>query len=129
MINSLIRYVRSVIKSRPIASVSVILLAIILSSCSSNLTVQSESQINGATHYSIVCIIHGDGDYLYHDTNGNEFTADKEVLSDIKKVAVQNPDAEVFIFHQRPAQSFLFFFPLRDGDFYYYRNGQLLVNE
>jgi len=35
----------------------------------------------------------------------------------------------VFIFHQKPRKHFLFFFPLKDGEFYYYRNGQLIANE
>ena len=73
--------------------------------------------------YSIVCVIHGDGDYLYHDTDGNEYAADEEALAAAKRVAQQNPHAEVFIFHQRPRRHFLFLFPLRDGEFYYYRNG------
>ncbi len=82
-----------------------------------------------ATLYSIVFVIHGDGDYLYHDTSGNEFNADEEVLASAKKVAQDNPHAEVFIFHQRSRERFLFFFPLHDGEFLYYRNGQLVMNE
>jgi hypothetical protein len=46
-----------------------------------------------------------------------------------KKVAEQNPNAEVFIFHQKPRRHFLFFFPLKDGELYYYRNGKLITNE
>lgn len=80
-------------------------------------------------HYSIVCVIHGDGDYLYHDTSGNEYKADEEALAGAKRIAQQNPMAEVFIFHQKPRRYFLFFFPLRDGEFYYYRKGQLIANE
>ena len=82
-----------------------------------------------AVHYSILFIIHGDGDYLYHDTAGNEYIADEEALADAKRVAQENPLAEVFIFHQKSRSHFLFFFPLRDGEFYYYRNGRLIANE
>jgi hypothetical protein len=35
----------------------------------------------------------------------------------------------VFIFHQKPTSYFLFFFPLKDGEFYYYWNGLLIANE
>jgi hypothetical protein len=77
----------------------------------------------------MVFIIHGDGDYLYHDTSSNEHKADEEALTGAKRVAKQNPHAEVFIFHQRPRRHFLFLFPLRDGEFYYYRNGRLIANE
>jgi hypothetical protein len=108
-------------------------LIVLLASCSSNLTVQREAkQVKEGflpTRYSIVCVIHGDGDYLYHDTSGNEYHADEEALAEMKMVALQNPNAEVFVFHQRPRRQFLFFFPLRDGEFYYYRNGRLIANE
>ena len=105
-------------------------LFMLLSSCSANLPVQREAQqIGKSVKYSIVCFIHGDGDYLYHDTKGNKYKADEEALAGAKRVALQNPNAEVFIFHQKPKRHFLFFFPLRDEEFFYYRNGQLIANE
>ncbi|MFZ1290572.1 MAG: clostripain-related cysteine peptidase [Melioribacteraceae bacterium] len=78
--------------------------------------------------YSMVFVIHGDGDYIYHNSIGTEFNADETALANAKRVAEQNPNAEVFIFHQRPKQKFLFFFPQRDGEFYYYRRGRLIKN-
>lgn len=102
----------------------------VLSSCSAGLPMQRE--IPGAelgamrVSYSIVCVIHGDGDYLYHDTTGNEYRADEEALAGALRVAEENPNAEVFIFHQQPRRRFLFLFPLPDGEFHYYRNGRLL---
>jgi hypothetical protein len=90
---------------------------------------QLDSGSENETKYSLIFVIHGDGDYLYHDTSSKEYIADEEVLINAKNVALQNPNAEVFIFHQKPRKHFLFFFPIRDGEFYYYRNGQLLVNE
>jgi hypothetical protein len=108
-------------------------LMVLLSSCSADLPIQREAQHAEkgvlTVQYSIVYVIHGDGDYLYHDTSGNEYKADEEAIEGAKRIALQNPHAEVFIFHQRPRQHFLFFFPLRDGEFYYYRNGQLIANE
>ena len=108
-------------------------LSVFLSSCSANPIVQHDTQQSNddvlSSKYSIVFVIHGDGDYFYHDTSGNEYEADEEALRDAKRVAQQNPSAEVFIFHQRPRQHFLLFFPLRDGEFYYYRNGRLIANE
>ena len=82
-----------------------------------------------APRYSIVFIIHGDGGYLYHDPRGNAYRADEETLAKAKTVAERNPQAEVFIFHERHRSHFLFFFPLRDGKFYYYRHGRLLAEE
>ncbi len=79
--------------------------------------------------YSMVFIIHGDGDYLYHDPSGNAHIADEEALVSATMVAVRNPQAEVFIFHEKPRKHSLLFFPLRDGEFSYYRNGKLLASE
>ena len=107
-------------------------LAVLLCSCSADLSVQREAHQEKevpAAPYSIVCVIHGDGDYLYHDTSGNKYEANEKALEGAQKVAQQNPQAEVFIFHQRPGRHFLFFFPLRDGEFYYYRNGRLIATE
>ena len=111
---------------------SFIFLILILDSCGSGLPIRQAVQNTTASvevKYSVVCIIHGDGDYLYHDTSGNEYTADLETLDEIKRVAQQNPFAEVIIFHQKPKQNILFFFPQKDGEFYYYRNGQLIADE
>lgn len=105
----------------------------LFSSCSSNLSVQHETPLLDsraqAVNYSIICFIHGDGDYVYHDTNGKEYKADEQALAAAKKVAQQNPFAEVFIFHQKPRRHFLLFFSLRDGEFFNFRNGQLIANE
>jgi hypothetical protein len=79
--------------------------------------------------YSVVFIIHGDGDYLYHDPRGRAHRADEETLAGAIRVAERNPQAEVFVFHQRPRKHTLLFFPRRDGDFYYYRHGRLLAKE
>lgn len=79
--------------------------------------------------YSIVCFIHGDGDYYYHDLEGKKYKADEVVLSKMRRVGEQNPDAEVFIYHQKPREHFLLFFPIIDGDFYYYRHGKLFSEE
>jgi len=120
---------------QPILFVSVCCAALtaVLSSCSAGLPVQhdprgAEEGVH-ATPYSVVCIVHGDGDYDYHDTGGNEFRADEELVASAIRVAERNPSAEVFIFHQKPRRRLLFLFPLHDGEFYYYRNGQLIANE
>jgi hypothetical protein len=77
----------------------------------------------------MVVMIHGDGDYLYHGPDGIAYQADEEALARAKAVAEHNPGAEMFIFHQRPRKHALFFFPVRDGDFYYFRNGKLAAQE
>ena len=113
--------------------VSCVALILSLFSCSSirqshrEMPLPEESSL--PTLYSIICIIHGDGDYLYHDTRGTAHRADKEALGKAQLVAINNPQAEVFIFHERRRRHALLFFPLRDGKFYYYRNGQLIAEE
>jgi len=114
-------------------SIGCVILTLFLLSCSAGLPVQHEfpkfEKDTVSVQYSILFIIHGDNDYLYHDTSGNKYEADEKTLAEAIRVAEKNPSAEVFIFHQKPRSYFLFFFPLRDGEFYYYRNGQLLANE
>ena len=114
-------------------SVGCAALVLFLSSCSDNFSVQREGQqtneSSSPVSYSVLCIDHGDGDYLYHDASGSEHKADEEALEGVTLAAVQNPHAEVFIFHQRPKYHFLFFFPLPDGEFVYYRNGRLIARE
>jgi len=127
------RFIRAPAHSTLFAGVGCAAIALFLSSCSADLSVQRETQqAEGFEHtapYSIVCVIHGDGEYLYHDTSGIEYRADEQAVRAAQRVAQQNPDAEVFIFHQRPRRHFLFYFPLRDGEFYYYRNGRLIAHE
>lgn len=107
---------------------------VLLTSCS----VLSPTRRNAPTvvddsappRFSIVYVIHGDGGYTYHDTDGEEYRADAVALARARKVAARNADAEVFIFHQKSRHRFLgLFWRLRDGEFYYYRNGQLVASE
>lgn len=109
------------------------LLAVFLTSCSADHSVQRGTHLTDAnspvTKYSIIFVIHGDNDYLYHDSSGKKYKANEEALTGATRVAEENPEAEVFIFHQKPKSNLLFFFPLRDGEFYYYRNGQLIENK
>jgi hypothetical protein len=127
------RLLRSALYSMLFLYIGCAVLISFLSSCSTNLSVlQGPMQADDSvftTKYSIIFIIHGDGDYLFHDTSGNQYNADEEALASAIKVAKQNPNAEVFIFHQMPTNHFLFFFPLKNGEFYYYRNGRLIANK
>ncbi len=113
--------------------VACVALTLFLSSCSSMRPARRATPLVEESalppRYSIVCIIHGDGGYLYHDALGNEYRADKEALARAKRVAERNPQAEVFIFHERRRSHFLLFFPVRDGTCYYYRHGRLLAEE
>jgi hypothetical protein len=108
-------------------------LGLFLFSCSSIPLTQRETPSGEESalppRYSIVFIIHGDGNYLYHDPRGNAFRADERALVGAIRVAERNPQAEVFIFHEGRRKHTLLFFPRRDGKFYYYRHGRLLAQE
>ena len=129
------RYFKSVTRARSVstAGVACAALALLFLSCSSIPPARREAiSEDGSLSppiYSIVCIIHGDGGYLYHDTGGNAHKADEVALAKMKMVAEQNARAEVFIFHEKHRRHFMLFFPRRDGRFYYYRNGSFVAEE
>jgi hypothetical protein len=105
----------------------------VLSACSVHPPALSDTVPLGASTHPprqvVVCIIHGDGDYNFHDAGGLEYKADEEALAGMKRVAEANTQAEVFIFHEKPRRHFLLLFPRHDGEFYYYREGQLRAQE
>jgi hypothetical protein len=113
--------------------ISGLVLVLFMFSCSSIPILQQapplEEEYALPLRYSMVFIIHGDGNYVYHDTQGNEQSADEKALVEATLVAMLNPQAEVFIFHEKPRRHMLLFFPLRDGAFYYYRYGHLLAKK
>lgn len=78
--------------------------------------------------FRIIYIIHGDGNYLYHDEEGNAINAAERILEQAKHVAENIKRGEVFIFFQKPSGSFLFF-NNDDGEFYYYKNGLTISEE
>jgi hypothetical protein len=104
-----------------------------LCSCSSvatDLTAHGAARIPAeSARYSLIFIIHGDGEYLFHDSQGEARKADYEALSASIEVAQQNPHADVYIFHQRPARFALFFIPLRNGEFRHFRGGKLITHD
>src|SRR5690625_1196785 len=75
--------------------------------------------------YSIVYLLHGDADYLYH-SEGVPLQADEQALKKAQRAGESAERGEVFIFHQRPEQKVLWLFPKKDRVMYHYRNGQLV---
>lgn len=109
--------------------VGCVALAVLFAACSSTLPVPREPvKIGGAApRYSLVFIIHGDGDYLYHNTAGAARRADEDVLARAQAIALRLPNAEVTIFHQIARRHVLFVVPRHDGHAFYYRHGQLVA--
>ncbi len=83
----------------------------------------------GSVRYSLIYIIHGDGNYLYHAQNGEAQQADKKVLKEATKVGRKAKRGEVFIFHQRPEKKILGIFPKKDRKLLYFRNGRLVSEQ
>jgi hypothetical protein len=114
-------------------SIGSVALGFFLISCSSIPSAQRDSTHEEESvlqpRYSIIFIIHGDGNYLYHDSDGNANRADQKALDAARRVAARNREAEVFIFHQKPIKRTLFFFPRSDGKMYYYRHGRSYAEE
>ncbi len=106
---------------------------VLFSSCTGAHPIQREDRpADGqifSSNYSVIFVIHGDGNYLVHDADGNEYSADEAVLSEAKIIAQLNPKGSTFIFHQRPKRNIFLFFPAENGEFYYYHNGKLAAYE
>lgn len=109
--------------------VFVMVLSAWLVSCSTAPHVYTNASRQLPPKYSLIFMIHGDANYVFHDTAGVAHQANEEVLTRAKAVALANPQAEVFIFHEKPLRKVLFFFKQPDGEFYHYRNGELAVTQ
>lgn len=79
--------------------------------------------------YSLIYVIHGDANYLYHDEKGQGLQADEQQLQEAIAVARQAKQGEVFIFHLRPEEQFLWLFPKKDRLFLHYRNGERITRK
>lgn len=75
--------------------------------------------------YTLIYMVHGDANYLYHQ-NGKAFQADDEALKKAFTIALGATKGEVFIFHQKPERQAFLFFPKKDREYYHYRNGKLV---
>ncbi|HEX6790801.1 MAG TPA: hypothetical protein VF247_05790 [Candidatus Krumholzibacteria bacterium] len=104
-----------------------VVLAVFLVSCSTMPASDSTAPARASPPAcSLVFIIHGDGDYLYHDTLGKARRADTEILGRTQDIAQRMPNAEVVIFHQVKRRHVLFLVPRHDGYAYHYRDGRLV---
>jgi hypothetical protein len=94
-------------------------------SSSSNMTDSSVESISKNSDYSLIYMIHGDANYLYHD-NGEDYNADEQALQDALEIARKATSGEVFVFHQKPERKILGLFPKKDRVVYHFVNGYLL---
>jgi len=108
--------------------VGCVALAVLFAACSSTMPPPNDEAVigGGVTRHSLVFIIHGDGDYLYHNTLGEARRADEDILAQAQAIARKLPNAEVTIFHEIARRHVLFLIPRHDGRAFYYRQGKLL---
>lgn len=99
-----------------------------LSACKTADITERTMPVKNDIRYSVIYVIHGDGDYLFHDDKGQEKYADVKVLKEAQKVGVNAENGEVFIYHIKPEQKFLWLFPLKDRRSLHYRNGELIAD-
>ena len=105
-------------------------LAMLFTACSTTPPAPHQNPLDASPpRYSLVFIIHGDGDYLYHDALGNARRADEDVLAKAQTVAEQNPNANVYIFHEIERRHVLYLIPRRDGRAYIYERGRLVAQK
>ena len=77
----------------------------------------------GPLRYALVFVIHGDGSYLFHDEGGKPLEADQVALERARATAEANPEAEVFVFHQRDRRGLT----RENGTLELYRNGTIVL--
>lgn len=89
---------------------------------------KNEKPLNlSSVDFVLVYIIHGDADYIYHDSSGHYHVADMEAVHEAKTVGLESKHGEIFIFHQK--SGFRFFNHSPRGILYHYRNGHKLTQE
>lgn len=100
---------------------------ILFTSCHSTgqVTQPDNADSDQSVAYSVVMVIHGDSDYLYHQ-NGKAYRADEEVLKNAISVAEEANSGEFFIFHQKPQRKILWMFSRDNRQLYHYKNGKLI---
>lgn len=95
--------------------------------CHSVKTISQESgEADSSVDYRILIYIHGDGDYLFHDSDGNTLRADEHTLEKAIETAQNAEHGEVFIFHHRAQKKVLGLFPRNTNRVYHYRGGERL---
>lgn len=110
-------------------TINICCLAILLTGCTvAEITTGAKKSVDNI-EYSVIYIIHADGDYLYFDDDGNSREGDQKVLAEARQIGEEAGNGEVFIFHQRPERKILGLFPQKDRRLMHYRSGKLIHTE
>ncbi len=103
-----------------------LLIILLLAAAGCSTTQMVSTKYRNPPEYSIIYVIHGDSDYLYHTPDGSPRQADIHALAEARQTARHAKHGEVFIFLQNPETKILWLFPRKDRKFFYYRNGKLV---
>src|SRR5699024_12385413 len=91
---------------------------LIFSGCRSSKTIATDNAFSteesSDLNYRLIYIIHGDANYLYHDTAGRSLQSDEQQLLKAVEVAEQAKHGEVFIYKQRPETKNMTRFPRKE---------------
>jgi hypothetical protein len=103
-------------------------LVILVTGCSTvkHLPESSAPNLQKSSDYTVIAYIHGDGDYLFHDKEGNPLQADENALKKIRNTAQTAKNGEYIIFHQQKKKELFWVIPLRNNKAYHYKNGELI---
>jgi len=98
---------------------------LLLGGCSSrSLLHHSATGQQSGTDYRMIFYIHGDGDYLYHTSEGTPIQADNHAMDKALNVARDAVSGDVYIFHRREKRSFLGLFPRNKSRMYQFTGGE-----
>jgi hypothetical protein len=103
-----------------------VLLGALLAGCASSR--REGAPTAGAFNARVIYLIHGDADYVYHDSSGRARRADEDALQQALDVGARTTGAEVFVFHQK-SEWVTRVVGKSEGRLYHYRDGTLQSRE
>lgn len=77
-----------------------------------------------APDYSLIFYVHGDDDYLYHNSEGEPIQANQHALQKALSVARNAESGRVIIFHRQSERKVLGLFPRKTSRFLIYQKGE-----
>lgn len=90
------------------------------------LTDAYEPEFQQEINYTAIFYIHGDSDYLFHQSDGTPRQANERAFSNAISIAENAESGEFFIIHQLPQRKWMGIFPRRSSEVYHFRNGELI---
>ena len=101
-------------------------LIIFVFGCShSSMMTEREAVQDPESDYSVIIVIHGDSDYLYHTAEGVSVQANEKALEMALEVARKGKKGEFFIIHQQPKKRFMYMISRRSNELYHFKNGEI----